>query len=95
MAFINTGKNRGFFHRTECNYGRLLSEFFGSSCAPGARDSAHDPNITNPDSLCALCRSEINASPPPISVHIPPILRGLFMNNFKIEFLNKFRMSLI
>lgn len=76
MAFINTGKNRGFFQRSECSYGALLGDFFGSSCAPGARDLAHDPNVTNPESLCSLCRSEIINSPP-ILVQIPSVLRGI------------------
>lgn len=60
VAFINIGKNLGFFKNTDCNYGTQLSEFFGSSCAPGAREFDHDhPNITNPQSLCTLCRSAI------------------------------------
>lgn len=64
MAFINTGKNRGFFKKSQCHYGQMLSKFFGSSCAPGALDIAHDPK-GKLDSLCSLCRpsssSEISA----------------------------------
>ncbi|KAJ6648602.1 Transferrin [Pseudolycoriella hygida] len=57
MAFINTGKGRAFFSKNECNYGRLLSNFFGSSCAPGSTDYGHDPNVTNSESLCSLCKT--------------------------------------
>lgn len=72
MSFINTGKNRGFFQRSECNYGRMLSDFFGSSCAPGAQDFGHDPNATNSDSLCSLCRMNITSPIPTVA----PIARG-------------------
>lgn len=57
IAFINVGKTRGIFDRQECDYGRLLGEFFSDSCAPGSRDSLHDPRGENPESLCALCRA--------------------------------------
>lgn len=66
VAFINTGKSRGIFKNAECNYGRLLGDFFGSSCAPGAKDLTHEQNVTNPDSLCSLCR--VKAPKPPSSI---------------------------
>lgn len=59
MAFINTGKNRGFFPKKQCKYGKLLSEFFGPSCAPGALDLARN-NEGQVDSLCALCRPSVS-----------------------------------
>ena len=31
-------------------------EFFKKSCVPGVKDWKHNPNRTNPDSLCALCK---------------------------------------
>lgn len=71
MAFINTGKNRGFFNKNKCHYSSLLSDFFGSSCAPGARELNHDNTSTagSQESLCSLCRKEI-------SIDIPPAVRG-------------------
>lgn len=57
IAFINVGKTRGIFDLHECNYGRLLGDFFSNSCAPGSRDSLHDPRGENPESLCALCHA--------------------------------------
>lgn len=56
IAFINVGKARGIFDRSNCNYGQLLGDFFDASCAPGSRDSLHDPMGHNAESLCALCR---------------------------------------
>lgn len=63
MAFINVGKARGFFAKDECDYGLLLSEFFGSSCAPGARDFSHNHGSKSDehDSLCTLC--QVNVKP--------------------------------
>lgn len=69
VAFINTGKNRGFFKKSECNYGRLTGEFFGPSCAPGAKDLSHEQNVTNPDSLCELC---LVKTPRPAEIPISP-----------------------
>lgn len=78
MTFINTGKNRGFFQKRDCNYGRLLSDFFGSSCAPGAHDFGHDPNVTNAESLCSLCRTNILQSVPVASIPIEdPLAKGM------------------
>lgn len=66
IAFINTGKNRGFFKKSQCHYGFLLSDFFGPSCAPGALDLAHDPQgVLN--SLCSLCRTNVTINGPAIS----------------------------
>jgi hypothetical protein len=76
MAFINIGKSRAFFNKNECNYGRLLSNYFGSSCAPGATDYGHDPNSTNSESLCSLCRTMISVptiTPPVITIAPPEI----------------------
>jgi hypothetical protein len=59
IAFINTGKNRGIFKKSECNFTKLLADFFGDSCAPGSRDQLHDPSGTTPQSLCNLCRESV------------------------------------
>lgn len=58
------GRTRGIFDRQECNYGRLLGEFFSDSCAPGSRDALHDPQGENPESLCTLCRIPTPRSSP-------------------------------
>ncbi|XP_053686046.1 transferrin-like [Sabethes cyaneus] len=57
IAFINVGRTRGVFDRNDCNYGRLLGDFFSDSCAPGSRDSLHDPHGRNAESLCTLCHN--------------------------------------
>lgn len=59
IAFINVGKTRGIFDRHDCQYGRLLGDFFGNTCAPGSRDNLRDPRGQNPESLCALCEIPI------------------------------------
>ncbi|XP_053679397.1 transferrin-like [Anopheles nili] len=56
IAFVNIGRSRGIFDRNECNYGRLMSDFFSESCAPGSRDDMHDPTGENAENLCALCQ---------------------------------------
>lgn len=56
IAFVNTGKSRGFLTKSQCNYGTLLGEFFQETCSPGARNSLHDPFSLNPENLCTLCR---------------------------------------
>lgn len=56
IAFVNVGRSRGIFDQNDCNYGRLLGNFFQDSCAPGSRDNLHDPHGQNAESLCALCR---------------------------------------
>lgn len=75
MAFINTGKNRGFFRKNQCKYGKLLSEFFGPSCAPGALDLAHN-NEGQLDKLCSLCR-------PSVQISLETIESGTFHKNSK------------
>ncbi|XP_058118360.1 transferrin-like [Anopheles ziemanni] len=56
VAFVNVGRSRGIFDRNECDYSRLMSDFFSESCAPGSRDKLHDPTGENSANLCALCR---------------------------------------
>lgn len=34
----------------------MLSNFFDSSCLPGARDIHHYSNISTPENLCSLCK---------------------------------------
>lgn len=76
MSFINTGKSRAFFSKNECNYGRLLSNYFDSSCAPGATDFGHDPYSSNYENLCSLCKTMImpilpTIGPPEVTI-LPP-----------------------
>lgn len=83
MAFINTGKNRGFFNRNQCAYGTLLSEFFGPSCAPGALDAAHGTKGSI-ENLCTLCKAStgiIGSPVPSVGVSLyhsdsPPLIRA-------------------
>lgn len=64
ISFINVGKTRGIFDQHECDYGRLLGDFFSESCAPGSRDSLHDPRGENPESLCSLCHVPVRPQDP-------------------------------
>lgn len=54
VAFINNGKKIGLFDKKNCNHSEILSNFFGSSCIPGASDSAHNGHQTI-NNLCTLC----------------------------------------
>ncbi|ETN66054.1 transferrin [Anopheles darlingi] len=56
VAFVNVGRSRGIFDRNECDYGRLMSDFFDESCAPGSRDDLHDPHGESSEKLCDLCK---------------------------------------
>lgn len=62
IAFVNAGKKQGFFSKKECRYGKLMEEFFGASCAPGAQDAKHFFTRDNrPANLCGLCmKSDLN-----------------------------------
>lgn len=81
MAFVNTGKNRGFFNKDQCNYGQLLGDFFSSSCAPGSRDFSHNLNRTNPENLCSLCRNAVSVNTEPtVPRPTPPQPRGVYFN---------------
>lgn len=53
MAFINAAKHLDLLPK-KCNHSRLLGEFFGSSCVPGATDPAHGAHGIYAD-LCSLC----------------------------------------
>lgn len=59
VAFINVGKSRGIFKRDDCSFGPLLGNYFGDSCLPGSRSVFHDPFISNPENLCALCQTQL------------------------------------
>lgn len=62
IAFINVGKSRGIFKREDCNFGELLGNYFSDSCLPGSRSIFHDPNASNPESLCTLCQTQLHVS---------------------------------
>lgn len=48
------GKEIGLLPKKNCNHSRLLSEFFGASCVPGAHDSEHG-NFEKRLNLCSIC----------------------------------------
>lgn len=62
VAFVNAGKKQGFFSKKECSYGKLMENFFGPSCAPGAQDAKHFfTKQDSPANLCGLClQSNLN-----------------------------------
>ncbi|XP_031637288.1 transferrin-like [Contarinia nasturtii] len=54
VSFIKIGKTLGFLPKEHCNHSRLLGEFFGSSCVPGAIDPSH--GVTEfENKLCSIC----------------------------------------
>ncbi|XP_063707817.1 transferrin-like [Culicoides brevitarsis] len=67
IAFVDVGRGRGVFKQNECNYGRLLADFFGDSCAPGAKNVLHDQifvkkSSSDADKLCKLCKNQASES---------------------------------
>lgn len=54
IAFIENGKKIGLFDKKNCNNSQILSNFFGSSCVPGASDPGHNVHQMN-NNLCTLC----------------------------------------
>ncbi|XP_055312827.1 transferrin-like [Sitodiplosis mosellana] len=54
VSFLNIAKNLGLFKKDQCNHIKMLSNFFGSSCVPGAMDPAHGVGQTKVN-LCSLC----------------------------------------
>lgn len=60
IAFINTAKNRGIFHREDCRFGPLLGNYFSELCLPGSLNIFHDPTASNPENLCSLCQTQLH-----------------------------------
>lgn len=58
-----------------CNHSQILSNFFGSSCVPGASDHQHNIYQTN-NNLCTLCPQIRSHGAPSVDVPtrnlIPP-----------------------
>lgn len=61
IAFINTLKAQQLVNVKDCDFGKLLGEYFSDSCIPGSRDVLHDPKGVAAQSLCNLCRTTISA----------------------------------
>lgn len=62
MAFVRTGHERQILDRSECDYARVVGEFFNGSCAPGAMDASHtiyEGSDFNASTLCSSCRSAV------------------------------------
>jgi hypothetical protein len=59
IAFMNAGKQHKIFRDKNCAMQKVLSTFFSESCMPGSRDAFYDPFITNPESLCELCKTNL------------------------------------
>ncbi|XP_029900744.1 otolith matrix protein 1 [Myripristis murdjan] len=44
----------------QCNFPRVVGDFFGYSCVPGVKDPEHDPRGNNPRNLCEACIGDDN-----------------------------------
>ncbi|KAK4881294.1 hypothetical protein RN001_004613 [Aquatica leii] len=57
LAFINLTRDRGILSKASCDYGKLITDFVGDSCMPGAHDREHEATIEiDKDKLCKLCQ---------------------------------------
>lgn len=54
LAFIDVLIDKKVL-QDSCEYGKVLSEFVGQSCAPGARDHSYGIENTDEGKLCAQC----------------------------------------
>ncbi|GBP81952.1 Transferrin [Eumeta japonica] len=63
LSFVATGHNKSILSTSECNYAKVVAEFFNGTCAPGALDSMHRlyDSIFNINSLCNVCKSQYPA----------------------------------
>ncbi|CAH1641971.1 unnamed protein product [Spodoptera littoralis] len=60
VSFVRTGQERGILPTSECDYARVVGEFFGGACAPGAIDASFalsDSSSFNSSRLCTACRA--------------------------------------
>lgn len=64
LTWIDTGRNRGIFPKDTCDYGKLISDFVGESCIPGAKSSDREvTDAVDGDKLCEQCvRSKVPTS---------------------------------
>lgn len=69
-------KSRGIFKREDCSFGDLLGKYFSDSCLPGSRSIFHDPNASNPESLCTLCQTQLHVSTTTTTTERVQPLRG-------------------
>ncbi|KAF5299227.1 hypothetical protein FQA39_LY02400 [Lamprigera yunnana] len=57
LSFINITRDRGILSKASCDYGKLISDFVGDSCMPGAHDKEHETSEIDQDKLCRLCQA--------------------------------------
>ncbi|XP_075989270.1 transferrin-like [Anticarsia gemmatalis] len=59
MAFVRAGQQRGVLPQSECDYAKVVGEFFDGACAPGASDASHaifDGSSFDSSVLCSQCQ---------------------------------------
>lgn len=88
VAFINAGKKLKILNK-HCNNSKLLSEFFGPSCAPGAHDIAHNhKGFRDNDNLCSICpktgHGAVSAVRPSFQNPLESTLTPLSMNHISL-----------
>lgn len=56
LTWIDVGRNRGILPKDSCDYGKLISDFVGMSCIPGANSEDHEvTDAVDRDKLCDQC----------------------------------------
>ncbi|XP_045540913.1 transferrin [Papilio machaon] len=62
MAFVNAAQERGVLSSSECDYARVVGEFFNGTCAPGAIDATHaisESSTFDATTLCSVCKPTV------------------------------------
>lgn len=54
MSFVRAGRERGVLPSSECDYARVVGEFFEGACAPGAIDASHSISNTTVSSYRSI-----------------------------------------
>ncbi|KAF5300806.1 hypothetical protein FQR65_LT09109 [Abscondita terminalis] len=59
LSFINYARHNNILPTTSCDYGKLISDFVGDSCMPGAHDAEHEASTeTDKEKLCRQCQAD-------------------------------------
>lgn len=63
LTWIDIGRIRGILPKDTCDYGKLMSDFVGPSCVPGAISDDHEvTDATDKEKLCEQCVNSKSSS---------------------------------